>query len=300
MDAKRNYVGKIQLNFSLGSNEEIMASMVQRSAMINPQQLATPMVSAPPQSSSSAGPGGPGGILKNSFMNAPAATSTPSHRQDLVQQQQQQQYQQQSSKNFPSVPSTPMASQPFQPIAPSSSFDVNHNPPNTNNNNNNNNNNNSYLPNVSQSSSRNNNVPSPGPAPLLPEADYSLQVSIASISVIDLPKVHRFKSNSPLCSIACGRFTSSTEVSQHTGSYANWENLSFHFQFDKNSQLRFLISSLDKTIGVCKFSRNKLINGMATDNGLFVVSYLLLSLLVYLRNLLTLFLSSFFLCVLGV
>jgi hypothetical protein len=99
----------------------------------------------------------------------------------------------------------------------------------------------------------------------------ALKITIFSISAIDLPKVHRFKSNSPLCSIACGRFTSSTEVSQHTGSFANWENLEMEFTIDQKMQLRFLLSSLDKTIGVCKFMKTKLFHGMKTENGFYVV-----------------------------
>jgi hypothetical protein len=99
----------------------------------------------------------------------------------------------------------------------------------------------------------------------------ALKITIFSISAIDLPKVHRFKSNSPLCSIACGRFTSSTEVSQHTGSFANWENLEMEFTIDQKMQLRFLLSSLDQTIGVCKFMKTKLFHGMKTENGFYVV-----------------------------
>lgn len=42
--------------------------------------------------------------------------------------------------------------------------------------------------------------------------DQPIKISVVSIAVIDLPKVHLFKANSPVCSLACGKYSASTEV----------------------------------------------------------------------------------------
>ena len=102
--------------------------------------------------------------------------------------------------------------------------------------------------------------------------DGPLKVKILAISVVELPSIHTFMSNSPTCSIACGKYSAGTSVREGGGSNASWDQLDFAFPFDKNSTLRALVTSKEKTIGFVNISRVKLINGKKSKNGPMVVS----------------------------
>jgi hypothetical protein len=81
--------------------------------------------------------------------------------------------------------------------------------------------------------------------------------------------VHTLFANSPTCVLACGRNTISTPVVNDAGSVASWKDLDFSFSFEKKS---CLVISKDITIGVCNFSRVKLLNGKPSREATMVVS----------------------------
>jgi hypothetical protein len=114
------------------------------------------------------------------------------------------------------------------------------------------------------------------------------KIGLQVIAAIDLPSIHRFKANSPVCSVACGKFSYTTKVSDNTGSFANWDNLGgkdkssggkgkrgkgLFITVDQHSQLRFLVSSLSETIGQCSLSRKKLCEGTKTEDNSYVVCF---------------------------
>lgn len=98
-----------------------------------------------------------------------------------------------------------------------------------------------------------------------------LMMEIYAIYAMELPSVHRLAANSPICAVACGRFTSSTDERKGSGSMATWEDLSMRFLFEKKSNLRLLFLSKDLTIGFCTLHREKLLNGKASQAGRMMV-----------------------------
>jgi hypothetical protein len=115
-----------------------------------------------------------------------------------------------------------------------------------------------------------------------------IRIALRGISTIDLPSIHRFKVNSPVCTVACGKFSYTTKVSENTGSFANWDNIGLKdkangekgkrargltIAVDQHSQLRFLVSSWSDTIGQCSLSGKKLCCATKTEDDKFVVSF---------------------------
>ncbi len=56
---------------------------------------------------------------------------------------------------------------------------------------------------------------------LMPDVyDGPLQIAIHGISAVELPSIHTFGTNSPCCSIACGKYSNATEVRDYDCFYA--------------------------------------------------------------------------------
>eukprot|EP01039_Chlorochromonas_danica_P006535 gene6535-7208_t len=98
-----------------------------------------------------------------------------------------------------------------------------------------------------------------------------LMMEIYAIYAMELPSIHRLALNSPICAVACGRFTSSTDERKGSGSKATWEDLSMRFLFEKKSNLRLLFLSKDSTIGFVTFHREMLLNGKSSQAGKMMV-----------------------------
>ena len=58
---------------------------------------------------------------------------------------------------------------------------------------------------------------------------------------------------------------------QKTGNTAAWEDLKLKFTCARRAQVRVLVSSDDQLIGMCNFSRPRLLHGVYSEHGFYVV-----------------------------
>lgn len=103
-----------------------------------------------------------------------------------------------------------------------------------------------------------------------------VRITIAALALVDLPAAHTFSANCPSVTLACGRFSSSLPPKNGAGRAAAWEQVSssgenMSFLFDRGAMLRTLVSSKDKNIGFCNFSRARLLSGRRGQSGSYVV-----------------------------
>jgi len=89
------------------------------------------------------------------------------------------------------------------------------------------------------------------------------KIIIKKISTIDLTTVHRLKANSPLVTLICDEEIYTTTILENSGTSAIWNKISFPFIINKDIDLKVIVSSRGKTIGINTFTFFDLVNGIA-------------------------------------
>ena len=98
--------------------------------------------------------------------------------------------------------------------------------------------------------------------------DFPLLVTVRTLSLISLRKVHRYSSNSPFVKASCGAWQSATTVLDYAGRDAKWRDMNWEFALHRDTPLRLVVQSGTIVIGTIQLPPDRILEQNPNNQGL--------------------------------